>query len=215
MPKYLNVPKLYRSHKWLYQKYWNEMLSSQKIANIVGCKRETIDQWLRKVDIKKRGYGGSKGIKSKEWLLKEYIENGKSLQDLANELKVSRRTIQHWLTKYKISSHPVGDPRKGKYSPLWRNRNYDYNLKYKLNSDGYKIYQKGNVRIVEHREVVQKYLKRYLKKSEIIHHINFKGNDNHIENLYLFPNNKEHSKYHYLYRKGKIGLLKSNLIKEN
>ena len=215
MPKYLNVPKLYRSYEWLYQKYQNEMLSSQKIANIVGCERKTIDQWLRKVYIKKRGFGGSKGIKPKEWLLKEYVKNGKSLHDLAIELKVSRRTIQHWLAHYGIPSHPVGDPRKGKESPLWRNKNYDYNLKYELNSDGYRIYNKNNVRIAEHREAVQKYLKRHLKRTEIIHHINFKTDDNRIENLYLFPNNKEHSKYHYLYRKNKIGLLKSNLIKEN
>ena len=215
MPKYLNVPKLYRSYEWLYQKYQNEILSSQKIANIVGCERKTIDQWLSKVKIKKRGFGGSKGIKSKEWLLKEYVEKRKSLHDLAIELKVSRRTIQHWLARYGIPSHPVGDPRKGKDSPLWNGGKYDY----KNDIEGYKrhiVDRKGKRTILwEHREVVKKYLERRLKKREIIHHINFKRDNNRIENLYLFPNDNLHQKYHYLYRRKKIGLLKSNLIKEN
>ena len=210
----LNVPILYRSKEWLSKKYLQEMLCSQKIANIVGCDRKTIDQWLEKVDIPKRGFGGSKGIKSKEWLTEEYVNKRKSLHDLATELKVSRRTIQHWLAMYEIPSHPVGDPRKGKDSPLWNGGKYDY----VINPNGYKEYQVKRMNgflVKEHREIVRKYLKRKLKRTEHIHHINFDRTDNRIENLYLFSTNSKHQKYHHLYKKGKIGLLKSDLIKEN
>ena len=190
------------------------MLPSRAIADIVGCKRETIDQWLRKVGIKKRGFGGSRGKKSKEWLLEEYVKKGKSLHDLAVELKEDRKTIHRWLIGYGIPRHPIGDNRKGKDSPLWTGGKYNYIT----NPNGYKeykVHRKGKTIIWEHRKVVEQFLRRKLTKAERVHHINFDRTDNRIENLYLFPNQSEHQKYHHLYRKKKVGLLKSNLIKEH
>jgi len=49
---------------------------------------------------------------------------------------------------------------------------------------------------LEHRLVAEKYLKRFLSPSEVIHHINEIKNDNRIENLYLFKDIGEHTSYH-------------------
>jgi len=53
---------------------------------------------------------------------------------------------------------------------------------------------RGYVR--KNRLVMEFYLGRYLRREEVVHHINGIRNDNRIENLKLFPNHSSHMKYH-------------------
>ena len=50
--------------------------------------------------------------------------------------------------------------------------------------------------VLEHRLVIEKHLGRYLKKSEVVHHIDGNPSNNKISNLKLFPSNKAHTLFH-------------------
>jgi len=64
------------------------------------------------------------------------------------------------------------------------------------------------------RLVVEKYLGRFLEKSEVIHHINENKLDDRPENLYLFENQSAHCKFHWKIKKNETSLesLSSNII---
>jgi len=68
--------------------------------------------------------------------------------------------------------------------------NHGYVLKLALNHPNAR---KG--RVQEHRLVMEKYLGRYLKKGEVVHHKNGIKDDNRLENLELMSN-AEHSSIH-------------------
>lgn len=64
-------------------------------------------------------------------------------------------------------------------------------------------------RVREHRIVMEKKIGRYLKKNEIVHHINYLEWDNRPENLYLVSNSADH---HFLH--GKSRFLMKDFITE-
>lgn len=65
----------------------------------------------------------------------------------------------------------------------------------KLDKKGYILVKVDNKWVLEHRFIVECFIKRNLKKEEKVHHINFNKQDNNLSNLFLFPNQKEHKSF--------------------
>ncbi len=57
------------------------------------------------------------------------------------------------------------------------------------------------------RQIISEHLGRELIKGEAVHHLDHNYQNNEIDNLYVFPNNVEHLKYHRF----KVRLVKSFL----
>ena len=96
--------------------------------------------------------------------------------------------INHHFCSVKCSARWKSLNLSGKNSPYY---------KHGLDSKGYKVCknQKSNTRKV-HRHIMEEYLGRKLKSTEIVHHIDFDKTNNNIENLYLFESQKRHGAYH-------------------
>lgn len=88
--------------------------------------------------------------------------------------------------------------------PRWNKGLYGCN---KLKRDGYIYVYRPNHpnatkqgQITLHRLIMEKYIKRFLLSSEIVHHIDGNRENNKIGNLQLLKNLKEHNKIHNQYR---------------
>lgn len=62
--------------------------------------------------------------------------------------------------------------------------------------------------VAEHTLIMEKHLGRFLEGEELIHHIDFDKLNNHLNNLKLFKNHKEHMKFHSELKNNNGGFIK-------
>ena len=161
---------LYHNKEWLYKKYWEEKLCILAISKLCNVSDVTISYWMKKFNIPSRPRS-------------EIFEISSWSKGLTKE------------TDTRLKQR--GEKQKGKNSIHWKGGRYKYNKGYIMvwideTSPFYEMVQKGTRRIQEHRLVMAQHLKRCLKSSEYVHHINWIKDDNRIKNLVLVTQ-KQHS----------------------
>ena len=189
----------------LIEIYNRDGMTLKRMCKIVGCKSDiTLAKILHQNDIDtdfngKTAYakrGNRTDQEFKDFLLKEYINNKRSMTSIAKELNISWTIVSRYLDKYNIPKRNKSQQQKGEHSSNW---NGGKNLR----SNGYiEIYSPNhpnkNARgyVYEHQLVAEMMLGRYLKENEVVHHIDFNKTNNESSNLIVLTNS-EHVKLHH------------------
>ena len=127
----------------------------------------------------------------KPWLIEQYINQKKTIEQIAEICKVSSSTIQKHLVKNNI-------PRRkniGINNPNWKGGISRYNTNFK--------------------EKVGNAIGRTLGSDEIVHHIDNDGRNNCLSNLFICKDYKQHSLIHSQINKMAFELVKLGVIEFN
>jgi len=117
------------NREWLVEKYHSEELSVRDIAELLDCSKTGVEHALEKHSIETRNpHRENAPFHDKDTVITEYIENGNSMNDLANMWETSTKIIHHWLNNHGIEyRHPKcsGEDhgmwgRRGEDSPNWK-----------------------------------------------------------------------------------------------
>lgn len=103
---------------------------------------------------------------------------------------------KNWLGKHHTqeTKNKISLSQKGENNNLWKGGRMKVKGYIKIYFPTHPYSVQGHV--LEHRLVMEKYLKRFLLPEEVVHHINEIKEDNRIENLMLFKNKGEHKRFH-------------------
>ena len=179
---------LYHNKEWLENKYHKEKLTKEQISKLCGVNRNTIYRWIKIFNIFSRPFSETNGGRS---------PSDKTRNKMSKALKGKPSWSKGLTKEIDIRLKQRGEKQKGKNSIHWKGGRYKYNKGYIMvwideTSPFYEMVQKGTRRIQEHRLVMAQHLKRCLKSSEYVHHINWIKDDNRIKNLVLVTQ-KQHS----------------------
>ena len=135
---------------------------------------------------------------TKEQWEEMYVTQRCGSGEMAKSLGCDQKSVLYQLKKHGIEirrkSEAVRLSRQKKQWPLTGKDHH--NFKHGLSSDGYpQSYHEGKPR-KHHRAIAEQLLGCSLSAQEHVHHCNEIRTDNRPENLWVFPNQSAHSKYH-------------------
>ena len=130
---------------------------------------------------------------NRKWLSDRYNVDKLRMLDIADLCNVQYATIQRWMKKLGVRSRSSSERHKGVWNGRWKGgRQFHKSFR---NGGGYILIPINGKRYREHRLVMEKYLRRKLLRSEIVHHKDGNSTNNDINNLQLFPSLTQHQRY--------------------
>lgn len=172
----------FKHTEWLKLNYYEKEMSLPDIAEITGTTRKNVEYWMNKFGLPRR----NDQERFTDRCLQKISETGKG-----------RVPFSKGLTKY---DHPaimkISEKLSGENNYWWNGGVHITSSGYKMvvsrdhpntNRDGY---------VLEHRLVMESIIGRFLTPEEIVHHRDHDRLNNDKNNLFLFPDNASHLRFH-------------------
>lgn len=126
--------------------------------------------------------------------IRHLIEDQKWTQAaVAAHLGVHTTTIERACRVWRLETQRTG-PRALEGHPNWRGGRYQLGRYWYVRADDHPLATKAGY-VAEHRLVMETKLGRQLGRDEVVHHIDGNPENNHPDNLMMFPRNSEHLRH--------------------
>lgn len=180
--------------EWLRQEYWDKGRTLESLAAEMGCSIPWVRVLMKRSAIPCREARAARLVRlparphhSEETLRRLYIEEGKTIEEIADLGGVTLEPVRRALVRFGIPRRPRCRP--DGHSNHWRGGRT-------VKHTGYAGVWTGDGYVDEHRLVAEEKLGRPLGPGEVVHHINGDKTDNRPENLMVLESQVEHARLH-------------------
>ena len=174
--------------------------STFAISQKYGVPPITVNRRLRASGVPIRTLSEQWG-KSKKWRVKKISD------EVVVNLYKKTRDSKAICRRFKISTRRVSKILKSNgivFAPSrWKGGRTFHSNGYVMLRKPHHVLADARGYVFEHRLVMQKLLKRPLKKTEVVHHIDEDKTNNAESNLMLFPSHQAHKKFHWEFNRAK------------
>jgi len=106
--------KPYQNEAWLREQYVENRRPMPDIADECDVTATTISRYLDKFDIDARGQSEAqitekKKVHNEEWLREQYIDNRRSMKDIAGEVDMTPSGVKKWIDRFNIETRDYAD----------------------------------------------------------------------------------------------------------
>lgn len=122
----------WRDAETLRHFYHGKEYSLLETANAIGCTEGTVSIWCGKVGVETRDASDARDagtpdqLKDESWLRDEYLSEGRTCADLADQLGVTDLTVSRWLRRHDIPTRPAHKPAKERVTITCHNCGDDF-----------------------------------------------------------------------------------------